>query len=72
MVFSVNPSLCRDVPPPSEKNRGNGNTIVVGDSQTSLLPNFSEGGGTPVHRLRKSWICGITSCMYVSLICPGM
>ena len=75
MVFSVNPSLCTDVPPPSEKNLGNGrngNTIIVGDSQTSLLPIFSEGGGTSVHRLRKSWICGITSCMYVSLICPGM
>jgi len=31
--------------------RGNGNTIIVGDSQTSLLPIFSEGGGTSVHRL---------------------
>ena len=31
--------------------RGKGNTITVGDSQTSLLPIFSEGGGTSVHRL---------------------
>ena len=27
------------------------NTIKDGDSQTSLLPIFSEGGGTSVHRL---------------------
>ena len=27
------------------------NTINDGDSQTSLLPIFSEGGGTSVHRL---------------------
>ena len=32
---------------------GNGNTIIVGDSQTSPLPIFSEGGTTSVHRL--SW-----------------
>ena len=25
--------------------RGNGNTIIVGDSQTSPLPIFPEGGG---------------------------
>ena len=31
---------------------GNGNTIIVGDSQTSPLPIFSEGGGTSVHRLQ--------------------
>ena len=75
MVFSVNPSLRIDVPPPSEKKSGkwgNGNSIIVGDSQTSLLLIFSEGGGTSVQRVHKSWICGITSCMYVSLICPGM
>ena len=34
--------------------RGNGNTIIVGDSQTSLLPIFSEVGGTSVHRLQTS------------------
>ena len=28
------------------------NTINDGDSQTSLLPFFSEGGGTSVHRLK--------------------
>ena len=28
-----------------------GNTINDGDSQTSLLPIFSEGGGMSVHRL---------------------
>ena len=33
--------------------RGNGNTIIVGDSQTSPLPIFPEGGGTSVHRLNK-------------------
>ena len=31
--------------------RGNGNTIIVGDSQTSPLPIFPDGGGTSVHRL---------------------
>ena len=31
--------------------RGNRNTIIISDSQTSLLPIFSEGGGTSVHRL---------------------
>ena len=31
--------------------RGNGNTIIVGDSQTSSLPIFPEGVGTSVHRL---------------------
>ena len=31
--------------------RGNGNTIIVGDSQTSPLPIFPEGGRTSVHRL---------------------
>ena len=31
--------------------RGNGNTIIVGDSQTSPLPIFPKGGGTSVHRL---------------------
>ena len=31
--------------------RGNGNTIIVGDSQTSPLPIFPEGRGTFVHRL---------------------
>ena len=31
--------------------RGNGNTIIVGDSQTSPVPIFLEGGGTSVHRL---------------------
>ena len=30
---------------------GNRNTIIVSNSQTSLLPIFSEGGGTSVHRL---------------------
>ena len=45
-------------PPSLRKNRGNGNTIIVGDSQTSLLPIFSGGGGTSVH--------------WLSLICPGM
>ena len=34
--------------------RGNGNTIIVGDSQTSPLPIFPEGGGTSVHRLQYS------------------
>ena len=33
--------------------RGNGNTIIVGDSQTSLLPSFSGGGETSVHRLKR-------------------
>ena len=33
--------------------RGNENTIIVGDSQTSPLPIFPEGGGTSVHRLTK-------------------
>ena len=32
------------------------NTINDGDSQTSPLPLFSEGGGTSVHRLR--WLDG--------------
>ena len=36
---------------PSPTFRGNRNTIIVSDSQTSLLPIFSEGGGTSVHRL---------------------
>ena len=45
-------------PPSLRKNRGNGNTIIVGDSQMSLLSISSGGGGTSVHRL--------------SLICPGM
>ena len=31
--------------------RGNGNTIIVGDSQTSPLPILPEGVGTSVHRL---------------------
>ena len=31
--------------------RGNGNTIISGDSQMSLLSIFSEGGGTSVLRL---------------------
>ena len=31
--------------------RGNGNTIIVGDSQTSPLPIFPEEGRTSVHRL---------------------
>ena len=31
--------------------RGNGNTIIVGDSQMSPLLIFPEGGGTSVHRL---------------------
>ena len=31
--------------------RGNGNTIIVGDSQTSPLPIFPEGRGTFVHIL---------------------
>ena len=31
--------------------RGNGNTIIVGDSQTSPLPIFPKEGGTSVHRL---------------------
>ena len=34
--------------------RGNGNTIIVGDSQTSHLPIFPEGGGMSVHRLSNS------------------
>ena len=37
--------------------RGNGNTIIVGDSQTSPLPIFPEGvggggGGASVHKLK--------------------
>ena len=76
MVFSINPQLAcvQTSPIPQKKSgkRGKGNTIIVGDSQTSLLPFLSEGGGTSVHRLRKSWICEITSFMYVSLICPEM
>ena len=36
--------------------RGNGNTINNGDSQTSPLPIFPEGGGTSVHRL---WMNGV-------------
>ena len=31
--------------------RGNGNTIIVGDSETSPLPIFPKGGGTSVQRL---------------------
>ena len=31
--------------------RGNGNTIIAGDSQTSPLQIFPEGGGTSVRRL---------------------
>ena len=31
--------------------RGNGNKIINGDSQTSSLPIFPEGGGTSVHSL---------------------
>ena len=31
--------------------RGNGNTIIVGDSQTHPLPIFPKGGGTSLHRL---------------------
>ena len=31
--------------------RGKGNTIIVGDSQTSPLPILPDGGGTSVHRL---------------------
>ena len=37
-----NNSLCTDVRPPSEKSR-----------EKSLLPIFSEGGGTSVHRLKN-------------------
>ena len=37
-------SLCTDVPPPSEKT-----------GEESLLPIFSEGGGTSVHRLGKGF-----------------
>ena len=36
--------------------RGDGNTIIVGDSQTSPLPIFSEGGTTSVHRLTSHTI----------------
>ena len=36
--------------------RGNGNTIIVGDSQTSPLRIFPEGGGTSVHRLFSFWL----------------
>ena len=36
--------------------RGNGNTIIAGDSQTSPLPIFPEGGGTSVHRLPSTWV----------------
>ena len=32
---------------------GNGNTSIIGDSQTSPLPIFPEGEGTSVHRLKK-------------------
>ena len=35
--------------------RGNGNTIIVGDSQTSPLPIFPDGGGTSVHRLPNEY-----------------
>ena len=35
--------------------QGNGNTIIVGDSQTSPLPIFSEEGTTSVHRLLEIW-----------------
>ena len=40
--------------------RGNGNTIIVGDSQTSPLPIFPEGVGTSVHRLTENSVysCG--------------
>ena len=34
------------------------NTINDGDSQTSLLPIFSEGAGTSVHR-RLNWVLEI-------------
>ena len=44
--------------------RGNGNTIIVGDSQTSPLTIFPEGGGTSVHRL----IVGIKFTVF-SLFC---
>ena len=33
------------------------NTINDGDSQTSPLPIFPEGGGTSVHRLPKGYSC---------------
>ena len=33
--------------------RGNRNTIIVGDSQTSPFPIFPEGGGRSVHRLQQ-------------------
>ena len=74
MVFSVNPSLCTDVLPPSEKIRETRKREHDYRRRFTDLfsPDFSEGGGTSVHRVRKSWICGITSCMYASLICPGM
>ena len=40
--------------------RGNGNTIIVGDSQTSPPPIFPEGGWTSLHRLeyvkRYPWL----------------
>ena len=49
--------------------RRDGNTIIVGDSQTSPLPIFLEGGGTSVHRLilgKKDWIRLMNSHYFVT------
>ena len=49
--------------------RGNGNTIIVGDSQTSPLPIFPEGEGTSVHRLPKGgFVAYRDSFSYISLL----
>ena len=49
--------------------RGNGNTITVGDSQTSPLPIFPEGEGTSVHRLPKGgFVTYRDSFSYISLL----
>ena len=55
-VIFVNCSLCTDVPPPSGK-------MGRGDSS----PDFSEGEGTSVHRLRQLWVdvmlCYVIICL---------
>ena len=44
----INITANQRLSPAFQRNR---NTIIVSDSQMSLLPIFSEGGGTSVHRL---------------------
>ena len=51
---------------------GNGNTIIVRDSQASLLLIFSEGGGTSVHRLPYAplqWKSGTPSSFQTVFSC---